>query len=289
MTTMRGSCDQPLAVEARRTARKPKKVDRRAARTKKPTQAGAQVLKRPVAEAVQAADVPRQVGQQAGPINTPVDTFPPQVSQIGFVEHPQAPTAVSEVTPATVSEPERAAEAPVEAGVGNEQQQSSNRQGAVSPPAQTATAQHDTAPTASSDRQVGSTPEAAVQPKNRVLIIEDDPIMRMLLKRGLSNFDFECLLTENGRAAQEILQKDHPDVLLVDLLMPVMDGLAFIKWLRHTAHDSTPVVVFTTVDNPKVKEEVLGSGADFFASKPLHVRELADTMRNLIARKRANQ
>ncbi|MCS7337185.1 MAG: response regulator [Verrucomicrobiae bacterium] len=127
------------------------------------------------------------------------------------------------------------------------------------------------------------------QPKDRVLIIEDDPIMRMLLKRGLSNFGFDCLLTENGRAAQEVLQKDRPDVLLVDLLMPVMDGLAFIKWLRQTAHDSTPVVVFTTVDNPKVKDDVLKSGADHFASKPLHVRELAETMKSLIASRRANK
>ena len=61
----------------------------------------------------------------------------------------------------------------------------------------------------------------------------------------------------------------------------VSDGVAFIQWLRQTARDSTPVLVFSTVDNPKIMQEVLKSGADFFARKPLHLKELVETMDKL--------
>lgn len=293
MSTMRGSCDHPVVVHAGRTVKKPKKVGGRAARARKSAHVAAQILNQSVADPVQAVEAAAPVEQQVNSA-IPVDIVSPaDAAQVSPVKHDQAQSAVPDIAPAVVPEPERVADAGGVADVRIEQRQLPERQLDATPQSQPLTTPasppaHE-APAINADHHEGSTTEPATQVKNRVLIIEDDPIMRMLLKRGLSNFDFECLLTENGRAAQEILQKDHPDVLLVDLLMPVMDGLAFIKWLRHTAHDSTPVVVFTTVDNPKVKEEVLSSGADFFASKPLHVRELADTMRNLIASKRANQ
>jgi DNA-binding response OmpR family regulator len=94
------------------------------------------------------------------------------------------------------------------------------------------------------------------------------------------------VVAENGKAAQTILQTVRPDLIIVDLLMPVMDGLAFIQWLRHTARDSTPVMVFSTVDDPKITKEVLKSGADFFARKPLHLKDLVEAMNKLTRQRR---
>lgn len=290
-STMRGSCDHPVVEHARRTVKKPKKVAGRAARARKPAPATDQILNQSVADAVRAAEPPGPAEQQIGH-TTGADIVPAaDAGPVGVVRHDGQQSTLPDIAPAAVKEPEHAVDAGGVAAVCVAQKQSPEHQLDATSQSQLPTPtppQHEV-PVTGADRQASSGTEPAAQVKHRVLIIEDDPIMRMLLKRGLSNFDFDCLLTENGRAAQEILQKDRPDVLLVDLLMPVMDGLAFIKWLRQTAHDSTPVIVFTTVDNPKVKEEVLSSGADFFASKPLHVRELADTMRNLIASRRANQ
>jgi len=122
--------------------------------------------------------------------------------------------------------------------------------------------------------------------KKRILLIEDDPIILKLLEMGLRKHEFECQIAQNGKAAQPLLQNNRPDIIMVDLMMPVMDGLAFIQWLRHTAQDSTPIVVFSTVDDPKVISEVLKSGADHFAPKPLQLAELVKVLDKLARRPR---
>lgn len=114
------------------------------------------------------------------------------------------------------------------------------------------------------DGQGKQTTDLQPPPKKKILVIDDDPALRMLLKMGIGPHGYDCVTAENGKAAQPVFQTSRPDLILVDLLMPVMDGLAFIRWLRQTAQDSTPVLVFTNVDNPKITQEALDSGANFF-------------------------
>ena len=104
----------------------------------------------------------------------------------------------------------------------------------------------------------------------------------MLLKMGLEPHGYDCLAAENGKAAQPIFEMSRPDLILVDLLMPVMDGLAFIHWLRHAIQDSTPILVFTNVDNPRVTQEALRSGANSFVYKPIHLKDLLNAIRELV-------
>jgi DNA-binding response OmpR family regulator len=115
----------------------------------------------------------------------------------------------------------------------------------------------------------------------KVLLIDDDPSLNNLLKIGLAAFGYECIAAENGKAAQQVLQTFRPDLMLVDLFMPVMDGLAFIQWLRETAGDSTPVLVFTSLNDVSVAEEALKSGANSFIGKPLHMKGLVEAMKRL--------
>jgi CheY-like chemotaxis protein len=120
------------------------------------------------------------------------------------------------------------------------------------------------------------------RPGRQVLVIDDDATMRMLLKMGLGRRGYDCLTAENGKVAQAVLERSKPDLILVDLMMPVMDGLTFIHWLRQIARDSTPVLVFTNVDTPQITQEALASGANAFACKPLHLRELMELMNQLV-------
>jgi CheY-like chemotaxis protein len=119
-------------------------------------------------------------------------------------------------------------------------------------------------------------------PKRRVLAIDDDPTMRKLLKMGLAPHNYDCVTAENGKAAQEVLKSYRPDLILVDLLMPVMDGLAFLNWLREVARDPTPVIVFTNVNDGEMTRAALRSGANSYASKPLHLKELLQAMQQLM-------
>jgi DNA-binding response OmpR family regulator len=61
-----------------------------------------------------------------------------------------------------------------------------------------------------------------------------------------------------------------------------MDGLSFINWLRQTAQDTTPVLVFTNLGGTQITQEALRSGANSVASKPLHFKELLQAMRQLV-------
>jgi len=115
-----------------------------------------------------------------------------------------------------------------------------------------------------------------------VLIVEDDAVLRCLLEKALGSNGFDCMFAEHGRAAQEIVKRRQPDVILVDLLMPVMDGLQFIKWLKQEYQNSSPIVVFTTVEDPKIKQKAAALGVEFFLNKPVHPKQLAEKIYELI-------
>jgi CheY-like chemotaxis protein len=120
-----------------------------------------------------------------------------------------------------------------------------------------------------------------LRPKKKVLVIEDDTTLQMVLEMLLQDHEYDCKIAENGMAAQGMLQTFRPDIIVVDLFMPVMDGLAFLQWLRQTAKDSTPVIVFSTVDDPKIAQDVFKSGANFFVRKPSPLKELLEAMKQL--------
>jgi CheY-like chemotaxis protein len=133
-----------------------------------------------------------------------------------------------------------------------------------------------------SSAQGGESADGVRRSRKKVLVVDDDATMRMLLKMGLGSQDYDCLTAENGRVAQEMLQTHRPDLILVDLLMPVMDGLTFLRWLRQSARDATPVLVFTNVNTPRITQEALACGANAFACKPLHLRELLEVINQLV-------
>lgn len=121
-----------------------------------------------------------------------------------------------------------------------------------------------------------------VRDKKRVLVVDDDASIRMLLELGLRLWGFESRVAENGIAAQRFVQNDHFDVILVDLMMPLMDGLSFIEWLRQTAQVKTPVLVLTSVQNPKVAQEALALGANGVAHKPIHMDQILEELAKLV-------
>jgi CheY-like chemotaxis protein len=116
----------------------------------------------------------------------------------------------------------------------------------------------------------------------RALVVDDDPVIRMLLEMGLERYGYECVTAEHGKAAQAIMETNRFDVLVVDLLMPVMDGLSFIRWLRKTLRDKTPVLVFTNVDDIKIAREAVACGANALAGKPMPLKEIVAAMNNLV-------
>jgi type II secretory ATPase GspE/PulE/Tfp pilus assembly ATPase PilB-like protein/CheY-like chemotaxis protein len=110
---------------------------------------------------------------------------------------------------------------------------------------------------------------AAARERKRVLVTDDEPITRMLVKLLLEHEHFEVLEATNGRDAVALATRERPDLLLIDLNMPEMDGYEAIKRLRKDLAVATlPIIVLTAEDGPGVEKRVLELGADDYILKP---------------------
>ncbi len=105
--------------------------------------------------------------------------------------------------------------------------------------------------------------------RSRVLVTDDEPITRMLVKLLLERENFEVLEAANGQQAVDIATRERPDLLIVDLNMPEMDGYETIQRLRHDISMATlPIMVLTSEEGPGVERRVLELGADDYILKP---------------------
>ena len=114
---------------------------------------------------------------------------------------------------------------------------------------------------------------------SKVLIVDDDPSIRFMLRLIFERAGYEVLEAEHGRAALERLKESRPDVVVTDLMMPVMDGLRLIRRLRSQPDTSTiPIVVVSA--NPGGAEAA--RTADAAVPKPFLPAELVETVDALI-------
>jgi len=119
-------------------------------------------------------------------------------------------------------------------------------------------------------------------PKKRILIIDDDPDFRYLFKLGLDMAGYETLTAENGADAMSVIERETLDIITVDLMMPVMDGLRFLRWLRNEAKVSLPALVFTSSVSKDIVVEATAAGATDVMLKPVKLPELLEKVARLV-------
>jgi DNA-binding response OmpR family regulator len=104
----------------------------------------------------------------------------------------------------------------------------------------------------------------------RVLIVEDDPNSRWALCAILKRIGFECRTADDGRQALAAVANDAPDVILMDLMMPVLDGLETTRRLKADATTrSIPILALTANDTPSGRSDARSAGCDDFIPKPI--------------------
>ena len=114
----------------------------------------------------------------------------------------------------------------------------------------------------------------------KVLIVDDNPSIRYLLKASLSSFGFHTALAENGQVALEQLDREKPDLVFLDLMMPVLDGWGVLDRLQGRT-DLPPIVVISALDSQEDKERAMGLGVTAYVSKPADLGGLVDLVRSL--------
>jgi two-component system KDP operon response regulator KdpE len=121
----------------------------------------------------------------------------------------------------------------------------------------------------------------------RVLIVDDDNDTIDMLKIILAPSDFDVATANSGQEGIDLARKFNPDVMVVDLLMPGMDGLMVCKEVRKFS--SVPILVLSAVGKPGIAEQALNEGADDYLIKPMNRNVLVASLNKLARRAHAEK
>ena len=119
----------------------------------------------------------------------------------------------------------------------------------------------------------------------KVLIVEDDGNIAELLHLYLEKEGFETQVAGDGGKGVELFRSFQPDLVLLDIMLPVMDGWGVLKKIRE--HDKTPVIMLTARDSVIDKVSGLDSGADDYITKPFAIEELLARIRAALRKRTA--
>lgn len=116
----------------------------------------------------------------------------------------------------------------------------------------------------------------------KILIVEDEPNILVSLIFLLEHAGFEVATETNGKAAMEAIQNNLPDTLVLDVMLPDMDGFEILKTLRNQDRTkSLPILMLTAKGQSEDRNNALKFGADKFVTKPFSNTEVVDAINSL--------
>ena len=115
-----------------------------------------------------------------------------------------------------------------------------------------------------------------------VMLIEDDPMVRLLVAHHLLDHGWRVTTLKDGSDLDRMMQDEPVDLLLIDLGLPHVDGLSLVENLREQGN-TTPVLIITAYELPHLLAMVEGSGANDLLQKPFGEDDLFNRMQRLIA------
>ena len=105
----------------------------------------------------------------------------------------------------------------------------------------------------------------------KVLVVDDDLISRKIIIKILDKGGYNVFKAENGREGVDVFEREQPDIVIMDIMMPVMDGYEAIRIIKKRSQDSfVPVICLTDLQDNKTLAQCVEVGADDFLSKPVH-------------------
>jgi DNA-binding response OmpR family regulator len=116
----------------------------------------------------------------------------------------------------------------------------------------------------------------------RVLVVDDEPIVRDVVARYLERDGHTIIQAGDGETARELLEREQPALVVLDVMLPGLDGLALMRWIR--ARSDLPVIMLTARGDESDRIVGLELGADDYVTKPFSPRELAARVRTVLRR-----
>ena len=121
---------------------------------------------------------------------------------------------------------------------------------------------------------------------SKLLLVEDEPSISEIVVLYLKRAGFQVLAIKDGRAAMESLEHELPDLLVLDLMLPGVDGLSITRWLRDRSE--VPIIMLTARREESDRIAGLEMGADDYIVKPFSPQELVSRVRAVLRRSKSS-
>jgi len=119
--------------------------------------------------------------------------------------------------------------------------------------------------------------------KKKILIVEDIPGLIHILQLEVQRLGYETILASNGEEAVEMALAQLPNLIMMDIMMPEMDGLEAARRIRENPQTRTiPIIAVTALSSRKDKKKCLDSGCDDYLSKPFTASKLSSSITKLL-------
>ena len=115
----------------------------------------------------------------------------------------------------------------------------------------------------------------------KILVIDDEQSIRNLLDTILRRKGYDVVLADSGRKGLEIFRREHPDVIVLDLKMPEMDGLTVLRQI-HSLDPKKPVIILTGAGTAEAEQQVRALGVTEYVEKEFSLHLLGDSLKRLL-------
>jgi DNA-binding response OmpR family regulator len=116
------------------------------------------------------------------------------------------------------------------------------------------------------------------------LVLEDDPAVQVLLRKQLTSQEFQVTIASDGLDGLMKLETLKPDIILCDVMMPNLDGMAFVKAIKgHSPTQKIPVIFLTAKTDPRSMIDGINVGARFYVTKPFQLDDLLGKVQKALA------
>lgn len=123
--------------------------------------------------------------------------------------------------------------------------------------------------------------------KNRILVVEDEPDLREGIRAILENNDYEVIVAVDGKEGLDRARKEYPDLIILDLMMPKIDGHKVCRLLKFDSrYKKIPIIIFTVRAEKEDEKITYDAGADAYITKTLEPKILLDKIEELLKKSR---
>ncbi len=119
--------------------------------------------------------------------------------------------------------------------------------------------------------------------KKKILIVDDDPDVRLLIATRLESMGYDTIGAEDGQTGLDLARKDPPDLILLDLMLPKLNGYKVCRMLKFDkSYEHVPIVIISSKGSEEDKKLADEVGADGYITKPFEKTEIAATIQKLL-------